>query len=154
MARILHCDSATQVEIARLLFREYAGSLGVDLQFQGFAKELAGLPGDYAPPEGCLLLAWEGEEPAGCVALRRLENSVCEMKRLYVRPRYRGAGVGRKLALAVIAEAKRIGYRRVKLDTLPTMENAAALYRSMGFKEIEPYRYNPVTGTKFMELEL
>jgi len=147
-------DGVSQIEEARVLFKEYADSTGVDLCFQNFEQELASLPGDYAPPSGRLILAHEGEEPAGCVALRRVDDSVCEMKRLYVRPAFRGTGLGRTLAERVVGEARVIGYGKMRLDTLPSMGSAIALYRSLGFREIEPYRFNPVEGTLYMELEL
>lgn len=152
--RLTRAETEGQVEEARTLFKEYADATGVDLCFQNFGHELATLPGDYAPPSGRLLVAYDGERAAGCVALRRVDQAVCEMKRLYVRPAFRGTGLGRTLAERIVAEARGIGYERMRLDTLPTMRSAIELYRSLGFREIEPYRFNPVEGTLYMELEL
>lgn len=146
--------SGAEVAQARALFEEYAASLGVSLCFQGFDRELAGLPGDYAPPAGRLLLARVDGELAGCVALRPLAPDVGEMKRLFVRPRYQGLGLGRRLATAVIQEARALGYARLKLDTLPSMTAAIGLYGSLGFSDTAAYRDNPVPGARFMELSL
>jgi ribosomal protein S18 acetylase RimI-like enzyme len=154
MLEILRAETPERVAEARNLFAEYAESLGFDLGFQGFGEELAGLPGDYAPPRGCLLLAIHEGRTAGCIALRDLGEGICEMKRLYVRPGFRGLRVGHALALAIIAEAREIGYGRMRLDTVPAMERARALYISLGFREIPPYRFNPIPGTAFLELDL
>lgn len=142
------------MQLARELFRGYAAELAVDLCFQSFEAELAGLPGKYAPPRGRLLIAQYGEAAAGCVALRPLEEAVCEMKRLWVRPAYRGCGLGRRLAEAAIAEARAIGYRTMRLDTLARLVPALALYRSLGFQEIAPYTANPIEGAIFMEISV
>lgn len=147
--------SPAQIAQARELFLEYAQSLSFNLCFQSFDKELAGLPGDYAPPEGRLLLAEYEDKLAGCVALHKLEAEICEMKRLYLRPSFRGKGVGRVVAETIIAEARAIGYERMRLDTVePVMKDAVAMYRLLGFKEIAPYRPNPIEGALYMELEL
>ena len=152
---LTQAESPTQISQARELFLEYAGSLGFSLCFQNFDKELAGLPGDYSPPSGRLLLAELRGEIAGCVALHKIEGSICEMKRLYLRPKFRGKGLGRILANAVIAEAREIGYDRMRLDTVePVMKDAVGMYRKLGFREISPYRPNPMPGTLYMELTL
>jgi ribosomal protein S18 acetylase RimI-like enzyme len=154
MLEIRPATSADEIETARTLFREYAAGLEVDLSFQNFDEELATLPGGYAPPDGRLLLAWDGAEAAGCVALRRFAESVGEMKRLYVRPAWRGATLGRALAETIIAEARAAGYATLRLDTLPTMTAAQNLYRALGFREIAAYRANPVHGSSYLELAL
>src|SRR5262245_55002796 len=126
--------SPEHLRIVRRLFVQYAEDIGVDLCFQGFERELAELPGRYAAPEGRLWLALEGRKPAGCVALRKIGDGICEMKRLFVRPAFRGEGLGRRLAQQTIAAAKAIGYRRMRLDTLTSMQPAIALYKSLGFQ--------------------
>lgn len=152
---MIRAATAADLPAVAALFREYAASLGIDLSYQGFKAELAGLPGAYAPPRGCLLLATgAGGAPAGCVALRPLANSACEMKRLYIQPALRGTGAGRALALAAIEEARTAGYRTMLLDTLPDMQTAQALYRALGFVEIDPYYPSPVNGTIFMRKTL
>ena len=152
---VTQAESPAQIAQARELFLEYAQSLGFSLCFQNFDKELAGLPGDYAPPEGRLLLVECEGQLAGCVALHKLDSGVCEMKRLYLRSQFRGKGGGRALTERIIAEARQIGYRRMRLDTVePVMKDAVAMYGKLGFKEIAPYRPNPIAGTMYMELEL
>ena len=142
------------LETVRTLFREYAAAIGIDLGFQGFEAELAGLPGKYQPPAGRLLLAWRGAEVLGCVALRPLANQDCEMKRLYVRPAARGSALGRALAEHICAAARRAGYARICLDTLSSMTQALQLYASLGFRDIAPYVFNPIPGARFLALEL
>ena len=153
--KLVHVQSEKDIAQARELFEEYAAWLEIDLCFQNFDTELAGLPGEYTPPGGRLLLAFVDEQLAACVALRKIGEGVCEMKRLFVRQEFRGKGLGRKLTEAIIEEARRIGYQRVRLDTLPPkMQTAVGVYRSLGFKEIGPYYQNPVAGAMFMELVL
>ena len=154
MLEIVSARSNDDIAFARELFLEYSASLGIDLCFQNFDREVRELPGEYAPPQGRLLLARAETELAGCVALRRIDEASCEMKRLYVLPRSRGKGVGRALTAAVIDAARQIGYRRMRLDTLPSMREAIPLYESLGFRRIAPYYRNPIDGAIFMELEL
>ena len=142
------------LETVRELFREYSQQVGVDLCFQGFADELAGLPGDYEEPSGTLLLGLKGGEPAGCVAAHHWNGRTCEMKRLFVRPAFQGSGMGRFLALEAIGWALTRGYDRMVLDTLPSMASAQRLYERLGFVDIEPYRPNPVAGARYMGLDL
>jgi ribosomal protein S18 acetylase RimI-like enzyme len=152
---IQQAASLEQIASARELFLEYAQSLNFSLCFQSFEKELAELPGDYAQPDGRLLLATFSDAPAGCIALHKLDAEICEMKRLYVRPQFRGKGLGRILADRLIADAREIGYKRLRLDTVePMMCDAVALYRKLGFREIAPYRENPIEGALYMELTL
>jgi putative acetyltransferase len=146
--------SAHDLALARELFAEYASSLPFDLSFQDFERELAELPGAYAPPSGALLLAVEAGGAAGCVALRALAQDICEMKRLYVRAAHRGSGLGRRLVDAILREGRARGYARMRLDTVPGMEAAIALYRACGFREIPPYRPNPIPGALFLEVDL
>ena len=151
----MQVESPAQVAQARELFQEYEKSLGVNLCFQNFEQELAGLPGHYAPPDGRLLLAEYEAHLAGCVALHKWETGICEMKRLYLRPAFRGKGLGRALAETIIAEAREIGYQHMRLDTIePIMKDAVEMYRKLGFREIAPYRPNPITGAMYMELQL
>lgn len=152
--QIAPARSERQIATVRELFTEYERWLGLDLSFQGFAEELALLPGAYAAPEGRLLLGMRGDDAAGCVAMRRIDEQRCEMKRLYVRPRYAGAGLGRALVGTLIGEARGLGYRVMLLDTLPQMQAAQHLYDSFGFQETPPYRFNPVPGARYLALRL
>ena len=152
--RIQVADAPDYLEIVRALFLEYESTLNVDLCFQGFEKELAELPGEYARPSGRLLVAFKRDEAVGCGAFRRLEGDACEMKRLFVRPKHQGKSIGSALARALIEEARAAGYARMRLDTMPTMQRAIAMYRSLGFREIPSYRFNPVPGSLFFELQL
>jgi len=145
--------TAADLTDVRALFEEYAASLPFDLGFQDFELELAGLPGAYVPPGGALLIAHLDGTAVGCVALRALEPGTCELKRLYVRPAARGSGAGRALTECALTEARRIGYRRIRLDTLPGMERAQALYLRLGFRDVAPYTENPIAGARFLELE-
>lgn len=154
MLTIVSAVTGERVEQVKALLREYERSLGVDLCFQGFTQEVAALPGAYAPPRGRLLIAMDGDAPAGCVGLRPLGDDVCEMKRLYLRPSLRGRGAGRMLVERIIDEARAIGYRTMRLDTLPSMKEALALYEALGFQRIAPYYANPVPGTVYMERPL
>ncbi|MCU1283889.1 MAG: GCN5-related N-acetyltransferase [Acidobacteriales bacterium] len=154
---LLPATTPAHITQARELFQEYASSLGFDLCFQSFQQELDSLPGDYSPPSGRLLLAFHDDALAGCVALHAHESSktICEMKRLYVRPQFRGHHIGQRLISAIIAAAREIGYTHMRLDTVSgTMDKAIALYRSYGFKEIPSYRLNPIEGVLYMELTL
>jgi putative acetyltransferase len=152
---ILQAESHEQIASIRELFLEYAQSLSFKLCFQSFDQELAGLPGNYAPPNGRLLLATQGGNSAGCVALHKFADAISEMKRLYVRPQFRGKGLGKILAERVIADAREIGYKQLRLDTVESdMGTAIAMYRKLGFREIAPYRVNPIEGALYMELQL
>jgi putative acetyltransferase len=154
MLTVRRALTESEHEEARVLIEGYARSLGFDLEFQRFRDELEVFPGEYSPPAGCVLLAESEGRVAGCGCLRPLSDDVCEMKRLYVVPEARGLGAGRALALALVDEARRLGYVRIRLDTVASMAAANALYRSMGFREIEPYRHNPLDDALFFELTL
>jgi ribosomal protein S18 acetylase RimI-like enzyme len=151
MLSIVPAVSADHVERVRVLFREYERALGVDLSYQGIDDEVASLPGAYAPPRGALFLALDGGEPSGCVALRPLGEDLCEMKRLYLRASLRGRGAGRALAQHVIDQARSLGYRAMRLDSLPSMKEAIALYETLGFTRIPAYYPSPIPGTVYME---
>jgi ribosomal protein S18 acetylase RimI-like enzyme len=153
--KVILANAPEQIRQVRQLFEEYAASLSFDLCFQNFQQELDGLPGDYAPPDGGLWLAVDDSgAPAGCVALRRLELGIGEMKRLYVRPEQRGTGLGRRLARKAMEEAAIVGYQRIRLDTTPEMGDAIRLYESLGFTRIAPYRPNPIEGAIYMEIDM
>jgi ribosomal protein S18 acetylase RimI-like enzyme len=154
MLQVISAEKQEHYQKARELFMQYADSLDFDLEFQGFSQELATLPGIYAPPEGCILLAVESGRFVGCVALRPLEDKICEMKRLYVRSGYQGQGIGRMLACSVINRAREIGHAKMRLDTMATMNEARTLYYSLEFQNIKAYRYNPHDEPSYMELEL
>ncbi|MBE7515074.1 MAG: GNAT family N-acetyltransferase [Chloracidobacterium sp.] len=152
---LINAESGDTIDDARMIFREYERSLGIDLCFQDFENEMASLPGKYAPPDGRLILAYKGGEVLGCIAMRKIGDGVCEMKRLYVRENARGTGLGRMLVEKIIAEARLAGYKRMLLDTFPQkMEAAVALYRSYGFEETEPYYKNPYPNVLFMAKKL
>jgi putative acetyltransferase len=152
---IVPAEERVQIDQVRTLFREYGASLGFSLCFQSFDTELAGLPGQYVPPDGRLLLAFCESTPAGCVAMRKLDDGICEMKRLYVRPEFRGHGLGRDLVLTLIAQARLSVYSKMRLDTIAaSMTKAVSLYRSVGFRDIPPYCRNPIPGATYLELDL
>lgn len=150
MTHISQATSASEIAIVRDMLREYERALGVDLCFQNFERELSELPGTYAPPDGRLLLAWHESGPIGCVALQRVDAARGEMKRLYVRPTARGLGIGRLLVTTILEAAKSVGYSQLVLDTLPSMIEAQRLYEQYGFSEIEPYRPNPIVGSRYL----
>ena len=143
-------ERAADMRLVREMLEEYGRATNVDLSFQDFDRELATLPYEYDP----ILVAWSDDAAAGCVALRRIDDATCEMKRLYVRPAFRGKAIGRALALAIIKEAESHGFARMRLDTLPSMHEAIAMYESLGFRDIAPYRFNPIAGTRYLELPL
>ena len=152
---ILVADNRDRIAAVRELFLEYARSLSFNLCFQSFEKELAELPGDYMFPHGILLLALSDDQPAGCIALHRLEEGICEMKRLFVRPQFRGSGIGSQLVRRLIESAVEMGYNRIRLDTVAEeMQDALKMYRRLGFVEIEPYRENPMPSALYLELDL
>ena len=152
--QLTQAHTVNDLETVRTLFREYQQGLGVDLCFQGFEEELATLPGRYAPPTGWLLLAWADSQAAGCVALRALEEGACEMKRLFVRPAYRGQGLGRILAMQMVKDATALGYAVMRLDTLDTLDKAMHLYTALGFQRRAPYYANPLPGVVYWERAL
>ena len=154
MIEYIHNPSGPGLEDIKQLFREYVKWLALDLSFQDFEKELETLPGKYAPPDGAVILAADDGAPAGCVALRKIDNDTCEMKRLFVRESYRGSGIGRELVKRIIRESVTRGYKKMLLDTLESMKSARKLYEDAGFKVRDPYYHNPLEGAVFMELDL
>ncbi len=154
MHTLVHLSAPEEMPLVRRLFEDYAASLDIDLCFQNFDLELDTLPGAYAPPEGTIVVAYVDGEPAGCAALRKIGDGVCEMKRLYVKPAHRGDGVGRALAGEIVARAREIGYTTMRLDTLESMTEANSLYLSIGFRKCAPYCYNPCEHPVYMELSL
>ena len=151
---LMNASTEEHLKIARELFEEYAASLNFEICFQNFAAELAQLPGYYAPPSGRLLLAFHNGRAAGCVALRRMEDGVCEMKRLYVRPEFRGSGIGTALAESVVCHARETGYKIMRLDTVSSMHKAQSIYKSLGFVDTKPYCFNLLEGVRYMELNI
>lgn len=147
-------ETKKDYEDAKALFLEYADSLNFNLCFQNFQKEIDDLPAQYSGPDGCIILSCENDKPFGCVAVRKFENDICEMKRLYIPKTHRGRGIGRELAVRIILKAKELGYKKMRLDTLETMTEAISLYKSMGFYEIGKYRENPITEVVYMEKKL
>ena len=154
MLEITESYDAESLSAAKGLIGEYAEFLGFNLDFQDFAEEMRQFPGQYSPPDGCLMLASYNDQIAGCIALRKLDSDICEMKRLFVRPGFRGKGIGRRLADKLIGRARDLGYMVMRLDTVPQLESANVLYEKMDFKDIAPYYHNPIDGARFMELEL
>ena len=147
-------ESGEHLDAVKVLFMEYARSLQFSLGFQDLEEEIADLSGHYGPPDGCILLAFYDDVPVGCVALRKLDEGICEMKRLYVRPEFRGLGIGKMLSVLILEEANNIGYEKMRLDTLSSMSEANSIYRKLGFREIEPYRYNPFQHAVFLEKDI
>jgi ribosomal protein S18 acetylase RimI-like enzyme len=154
MCRLIEVTTTRDIQVIRELFDEYAVSIGIDLTFQNFAQELIHIADIYLPPEGALLLAKQDGIPAGCVGLRKIDDRRCEMKRLYVRPKFRGKGLGKALCRRIILKGRLLGYREMLLDTLSTMVDAQALYRAHGFRETVPYYHNPLPEAQYMQLIL
>jgi GNAT superfamily N-acetyltransferase len=154
MIRIRKVETEDDIEIARYLLLEYGRLRSFDIALGDYDKELAELPGEYSLPQGCFLIAFYNDDPVGCVALRKIDDDFCEMKRLYVKTKYRGIKIGKALVLEIIKEACQIGYKIMRLDNHPWMKEAEFIYKSVGFKEIEAYRFNPIKGVKYFELDL